>query len=366
MVGPLTYWDYTTVGTRVGSGTQVILSQALYIYARNTTIDLYFSNSPTGASVPIVMTGTTMSMKFYPTNAPSQQITFEACGEGCTLPFLSYVGGSAEVTGAGGQVVTFSVANSGAAPLTFDVINILSMTWEEQPLGTCWECGTAYLSTFESGGQQYWSYTNEGNGERAISGVPLQLRSTLYLPEGNTSIVLTFNNQLTGAGADIKMSRITFDIQFNSTCTALGTPQHATFTTIGDECSVCGITYLSRSVTGNEMVLGLTNNGVTCNVIQVKIISDTTAYVYRIRDNLSTKVSATGQSELVSTVAPGSFIILDSPIVLTQLDATIDQILFMDATNSPINVEGHMEGIYLKMDCCDCGPTQYIPFPVIP
>jgi len=367
MVGPLTYWDYSTVGTRVGSGTQVILSQVLYIYAGTTTLDLYFSTSPTGGSSPINMTGTTMSMKFYPTNAPSQQISYEVCGSVCTDPALS-LGGTPTVSGTSRNIVTVPVYNGGAAPLDFDVINILNMVWWDNLANNpCWECGIAYLSTVESGGQQYWSYTNEGSGTRASSGSNLLLRSPLILPGlSTTSIEFTFNNQTQGTGAAINMSNVDFAVPLNSSCVDFGT-QAINFTATGNavECDVCLTQYSGYVLSGtpqpDQIELQLINGGVPCIVTSMIVTTDTTAYLTRIRDNNQDKW--TGPAKATN---PGTTTILDYPITLTDLDATIDMIMFSTPAGASIDMHDTEVTIGLGIDCCNCTSPQNHFFVILP
>ena len=378
MVGPLTYWDYTTVGTRVGSGTQVILDQVLYAYNGNTTIDFYFNNSPTGSGNPIDMSATPMTLKFYPTNAPSQQISFEACGTSCTIPALTFVGGTAVLSGADNQIVTFEVANSGAFPLTFDAVSILNLTWQSPGIGNCWQCEYPYLSTIESGGQQYWSYSNEGGGTRASSSSNLFLRNTLYIPgASNTSIELTFNNQPTGTGGDIDMSNVDFNIPFNSNCDAFGPTQSVSFTATGgaQTCSACATSYSGSSIFGtprpSNLQLDLINAGVPCTITAITITSSLTTsgyqpVVFRIRDNNADKwhcVSDNG-SIRASTVAPGTTMILTETLTLTQADAIIDQIEFERPDYSTINMAGASLTISLTMGCCDCISPQNYSFTI--
>jgi len=378
VVGPVTYWDYTTVGSRVGSGTQVILDQILYIYSGLTTIDLYFNNATTGSGYSIDMSATTMSLKFYPTNAPTRLISFVACGTGCTTPALTFVGGSGSVTGSESQIVNFQVQNSGVLPLSFDAVSILNPTWTAPGSGTCWECGTAYLTDLTSGGQTYWSYSDEGNGTRASSGATLNFRQTLYIAGGDaTSFIMTFNNANTGTGAPINMSFVDFIMPFYSNCDDFGPTQTISFTASGGAvaCSACLLSYVSHYNSGTprpkDVEVSLSNSGDPCTITTIKITSSLTTslyqpYVYKVRDDLTDRWTALENGGVRASTIAGSETImsLSPPIVLSQADAIIDVFEFQRADNSTINMAGAELVISLGLDCCDCISPQNISFTV--
>jgi len=368
------FWDYSTSGSRVGSGSTVTLDQLLYIYSGLITIDLFFNNSATGAGNPIDMTASSMSIQLFPNNGAPQLVPFNACGTGCISPNLSYVGGSAILSGSGKQIVTFDVRNSG--DLAFDAISLINFTWTEPSPGSCWQCGTAFLSSISSGGSTYWDYNTEGSGTRASSGNTLTLRNTLDLISGDTQIAMTFNNANTGTGADIDMSNVDFDITFHSSCENFGPNQSFSFIASGGAatCAACNLSYVNVIASGtpkdDQIQLTLSNNGDPCEIVSIMITSGLTSanvqpWVELIKDNLASNWTYQGAGARANTQAGSETIIVLSPRpILTQADAIIDIIQFSDSSGKAININGAAMTVQFSINCCDCITPQNINFTI--
>ncbi len=368
------YWDHAPAGSRIGSGVTVSLDQLLYIYSGLLTIDLFFNNSATGAGNPVDMTGSTMSVQFFPNNGSTQLVPFSACGAGCTSPTLSYAGGSATVSGANKQTVTFNVRNSG--DLAFDVISLPNLTWTEPGTGSCWRCGTAYLSILESGGTTYWDYSSDGNGTRATSGNTLTLSSPLDLPNGDIPIIMTFNNANSGAGADIDMSNVDFNITFRSSCVNFGPNQSINFIASGGAatCAPCNLSLVNTVASGtpksDQLQITMSNNGDPCEITTIKVTSGLTSandqpWVETVKEGTQTVWTYQSAGARANTTSGSETIMVLSPTIsLTQADATLDMIQFADNKGKAININGATMTVEFTISCCDCTTPQTVSFTV--
>jgi len=372
IVDDATYWDYATTGTRIGTGTMVVLSELLFIPNGIATVDIHFNTSQSGVGGPIDMTGTPMSLELFPTNGSPQLVPFSSCGAGCNAPDLQFSPASATVTGTNKEIVSFTVNNLG--DLMFNAIILSNPTWTAPINGSCWECGNAYLSRITSGGTIYWDYTVEGGGLRATSGNLLTLRNQLDLLSGGTPMVWTFNNALSGTGAAIDMSNTEFSVPFTSTCSNYGPTQTVNFTASGGAavCSKCDLTFLSIDVLGNknhELRIYMSNYGDDCEVTSVQITSSLTSqgnqpYVELISEDSQNDWTYQAAGARGSTT-PGleTTMVIVNSFYLTQTDAVIETIQFSNSTGKAISILGANMTVRFTVNCCPpCSQAQEVSF----
>lgn len=345
----------------------VKLDALLFIPNGIAVIELHFNNSQSGAGGTVDMTATPMSIELFPTNGSPQLIPFSGCGSGCNAPDLHYSPASATVTGSNKEIVTFVVDNAG--DLTFDAVSLSSLIWTASPTGSCWGCGSAYLSRLTSEGNIYWDYAVEGDGTRVGSGNPLVLRSQLDLASGNTPIIMTFNNATSGTGAPVDMSIVDFDVSFTSSCSDFGPTQTVSFIASGGaaSCSKCNLTYVGIVVSGNRdqmLQVNLTNNGEDCEITEIRITSTPTAadiqpFVELVRDNNETKWSG------LASTAEGSetTMFLSNNLIVTRSDAIIDKFQFSNSNGTAKSIIGATMTIQFKINCCGgCDTVQEVTF----
>ncbi|MFQ6614683.1 MAG: prepilin-type N-terminal cleavage/methylation domain-containing protein, partial [Fidelibacterota bacterium] len=111
---------------------------------------------------------------------------------------LTYVGGSASVSGAGKNMVSFDVTNTGTP--TFK-INKMTITWEKLA-NDCWNCETAYLSEVKKT-TTYWKWNTNGRTALVPSGAQVILDATMSLYTGvNTIGPLKFLDGTDGSTAN--------------------------------------------------------------------------------------------------------------------------------------------------------------------
>ncbi len=209
-------------------------------------------------------TGGTMKMTVYP-----------------SFGNLTYVSGSATISGAGNNQLTFTVTNTGTP--TFNV-NKMIITWTALP-NDCWNCESAYLYSIQKS-ITYWSWNSGGRSALVPSGAQVVLDFKMPLYTGTNTIgPLTFLDGTDGATANtINMNATRFTIAFQS---STAPSQSITF----DNTTTCAAPSLSQNgtalvVSTSSLSVPIQNPGVLpVTVTSMTVSSDiaSTAFLDRIQ-----------------------------------------------------------------------------------
>ncbi|NOZ75885.1 MAG: prepilin-type N-terminal cleavage/methylation domain-containing protein [FCB group bacterium] len=197
---------------------------------------------------------------------------------------LTYVSGSASVSGAGNNQVSFTVTNTGTP--TFK-ISKMTITWDKLP-NDCWNCQSAYLSEVKKT-LTYWKWNTYGRSSLVPSGAQVILDASMSLYTGVNSIgPLIFLDGTDGSTANtINMNATRFTIKFES---STAPSQTITF----DNTTTCPAPSLVVSVAASRVNnarfhLTIQNPGVLpVTVTSMTVSSDittSTAYLERIQFN---------------------------------------------------------------------------------
>jgi len=166
------YWNYSTdnSGVRVGSGSEIELSDTWPFPYGETGLKLTFANDVTGTASPINMSGASYSVQFVPQVASTQKISFSTVSASCDPPNLIEYGGSVDGTNANQLTVNFDntgdlAARVQAIELTWNTSETLEQIWRPNGAGTELWSGSAV-----SGDKEYFTSTQEFATNNSVDG----------------------------------------------------------------------------------------------------------------------------------------------------------------------------------------------------
>jgi len=159
------------------------------------------SGVPQGRRDFFIATGGDTS--YYAVNVePGRPVPFKEYTIYPEFGVIEYVGGSAALSGTDNHNLAFSVQNVGD-PTFF--VNRIKISWEENT-SQCWGEFTPYLEHVVTGSDTLWSYTSDGGGQRAESGVSFGIDPPIEFPTGQFDFdELSFSSVKTGAGYPVDM-----------------------------------------------------------------------------------------------------------------------------------------------------------------
>jgi len=283
---------------------------------------------------------------------------------------LTYVSGSASISGAGNNQVSFTVTNTGTP--TFD-IDRMTITWEALP-NDCWNCKKAYLAEVQKT-STYWKWNTNGRSALVPSGAQIVLDGTMSLYTGPNSIgPLIFLDGTDGTTANtINMNATRFTIRFES---STAPSQTITF----DNATTCAAPSLSQNgaatlIDGARLSVPVQNPGVLPVTITSMTVSTdittSTAYLDRIRfdgaDVWLANVTACSNvaRPTVANNATGTADFLICTYALPTINAgstaTVEIRLRKDPTGTT-NVPVAVGQSYILVFNLQCGSSQTIAF----
>lgn len=159
------------------------------------------SGVPQGQRDFFIVTGGDTS--FYAVNVePGRPVPFKEYTIYPEFGVIEYVGGSAALSGTDNHQLAFSVQNVGEP--TF-YINRLKISWQENS-NQCWGEFTPYLERVVANSDTIWSYTGDGGGQRAESGMSFGIDPAIELPTGEFDFdELSFSSVKSGTGYPVDM-----------------------------------------------------------------------------------------------------------------------------------------------------------------